>query len=91
MKFGISPFGIWRPGNPKGIDGLDSFSELYADSRKWWSSGWVDYLAPQLYWPIDSKEHSFPTLLKWWADQNLQHRHLWPGLNSAEVGVPAVR
>ena len=86
VKLGISPFGIWRPGNPKGIDGLDSFNELYADSRKWWNSGWVDYLAPQLYWAIDEKEHSFPLLLKWWAEQNLQHRHLWPGLNSAAVG-----
>jgi uncharacterized lipoprotein YddW (UPF0748 family) len=87
VKLGISPFGIWRPGNPKGVEGLDAFAELYADSRKWWASGWVDYLAPQLYWPIDAREQSFPALLKWWADQNVQRRHLWPGLNTANVGT----
>ena len=86
VKLGISPFGIWRPGNPAGVDGLDSYTELYADSKKWWNNGWVDYLAPQLYWPIGAKAQSFPVLLKWWAEQNTQHRHLWPGLNTANVG-----
>ncbi len=87
VKVGISPFGIWRPGNPPGIDGLDAFQDLYADSRKWWSQGWVDYLAPQLYWSIDSKAQSFPVLLKWWSDQNIQRRHLYPGLATANIGT----
>jgi hypothetical protein len=43
--------------------------------------GWVDYFAPQLYWPIASQEQSFPVLLKWWAQQNPKNRHLIPGLD----------
>jgi uncharacterized lipoprotein YddW (UPF0748 family) len=80
VKFGISPFGIWRPGNPAQITGLDSYAELFADSRKWLAEGWVDYLAPQLYWPIDQKAQSFPVLLQWWHDQNTRRRNLWPGM-----------
>jgi uncharacterized lipoprotein YddW (UPF0748 family) len=80
VKFGISPRGIWRPGYPPQIKGMDAYTNIYADSRKWLASGWLDYVAPQLYWPIEPKEQSFPVLLKWWADQNLKGRHLWPGL-----------
>jgi uncharacterized lipoprotein YddW (UPF0748 family) len=82
VKFGISPFGIWRPGNPPKIAGLDAYDHLYADSRKWILNGWADYFSPQLYWPIDSPGQSFPLLLDWWEAQNKQARHLWPGLNS---------
>ena len=53
VKFGISPFGIYRPGNPPGIVGLDQYESLYADVKLWLTKGWVDYLAPQLYWRID--------------------------------------
>lgn len=87
VKVGISPFGIWRPGYPASVDGLDSYEELFADSKKWWNQGWVDYLAPQLYWAIDAKQQSFPALLRWWTEQNTQRRHLWPGLNTANVGT----
>lgn len=80
VKFGISPFGIWRPGSPPQIKGLDSFAVLHADSRKWLASGWVDYLAPQLYWGVAPAETSFPVLLKWWAQQNLKARLLCAGL-----------
>ena len=80
VKLGISPFGIWRPGNPPQIKGLDAFSVLHADSRKWLANGWVDYLAPQLYWGIAAQETSFPVLLKWWAQQNLRARLLCAGL-----------
>jgi uncharacterized lipoprotein YddW (UPF0748 family) len=81
VKFGISPFGIWRPGNPPQITGSDPFTKLYADSRHWLVNGWLDYFSPQLYWRIEQKEQSFPVLLDWWAQQNLKHRHLWPGLS----------
>jgi uncharacterized lipoprotein YddW (UPF0748 family) len=80
VKFGISPFGIWRPNNPPGIKGLDAYDQLYADSRKWINNGWCDYWSPQLYWPTTAKEQSFPLLLAWWADQNTQRRNFWPGL-----------
>jgi len=85
VKFGISPFGIWRPGNPPQVKGLDQYSELYADAKKWLNNGWCDYFAPQLYWSIDSREQSYPVLLKWWAEQNEKHRHLVPGINTTRA------
>ncbi len=86
VKFGISPFGIWRNGVPEGTRGLDSYEKLYADSRRWLASGWLDYCAPQLYWDIAADGQSFPKLLQWWAAQNPQHRHVWPGLNTVRIG-----
>lgn len=82
VRVGVSPFGIWRPGNPAGITGLDAYATIYADSRHWLQSGWVDYLAPQLYWSIASTGQSFPALLGWWRQQNSLRRHFWPGLAS---------
>ena len=86
MKVGISPFGIWRPGNPPSVAGLDAYAAIYADSRKWLQEGWVDYFAPQLYWAIASPQQSFPALLDWWLGQNPLGRHVWPGLATYRVG-----
>jgi uncharacterized lipoprotein YddW (UPF0748 family) len=83
VAVGISPFGIWRPGYPEGIDGLDSFRETYADSRKWLREGWLDYIAPQLYWQVDAAENRFRALDAWWRTQNPLGRHIWPGLYTA--------
>jgi len=88
VKFGLSPFGIWRPGHPPQIKGYDPYVKLYADARKWLVEGWCDYMAPQLYWAIDPPAQSFPALLTWWNEQNPKHRHLWPGINSLKVGEP---
>lgn len=85
LKFGISPFGIWQPGFPKGIVGMNSYAELYSDSRKWISEGWVDYLAPQLYWPIQQERQSYVKLLDWWLSQNKRGRHVWPGSAAYKV------
>jgi uncharacterized lipoprotein YddW (UPF0748 family) len=85
VKVGISPFGIWRPGNPSGITGLDAYASIYADSRKWLQSGWVDYLAPQLYWGITPPQQSYTALMDWWFQQNTAERHVWPGLASYRV------
>lgn len=80
VKFGISPFGIWRPGYPSGIKaGVDQYADLYADARKWLQEGWCDYLTPQLYWPVKQTAQSYPALLDWWMEQNPLGRHLWPG------------
>lgn len=87
VEFGISPFGIWRPGFPKQIQGLDTYAKLYADSHSWFVNGWLDYFSPQLYWPVDQREQSFPALLQWWSEQNVKHRHLWPSLNTSNVGT----
>lgn len=86
VKFGVSPFGIWRPGNPPQIKGLDAYAELYADSRKWLANGWVDYFAPQLYWAIEPPDQSFPVLLKWWTAQNPKGRLLVAGMNTTQAG-----
>src|SRR5256714_1311471 len=79
VKFGISPFGVWRPGNPPQIGGFDSYAELYGDSRKWLGDGWGDCFPPQPSWPIDRPGLSYPVLLQWWVEQNLKGRHIWPG------------
>ena len=84
-RVGISPFGIWRPGNPAGVVGLDAYTDIYADSRNWLQKGWVDYFAPQLYWSLTSTGQNFTALLDWWSAQNTQRRHLWPGLAAYRV------
>ena len=88
VQFGVSPFGIWRPGVPAGISpkALDAYGRLYADGRAWLAAGWVDYLAPQLYWPIAQREESFPALLQWWRAQNTKGRHVYAALNDAAAG-----
>jgi len=85
VKVGISPFGIWKPGHPPGITGFDPTERLFADSRKWLQAGWLDYFAPQLYWPIERTAQSFPKLLSWWSEQNSQNRHMWPGMFTSKV------
>lgn len=85
VKFGISPFGIYRPGQPEQIRGLDAYDQLYADSLKWLQQGWVDYLAPQLYWRIDPPAQSYPVLLNWWVDSNSKQRHIYPGNNLGQL------
>jgi len=81
VKFGVSPFGIWRPGYPESIEGFDQYDQLYADARLWLNKGWVDYFSPQLYWPVNRYAQSFPVLLGWWAGENKMKRHLWPGIS----------
>lgn len=85
VKFGISPFGIWKPGFPYGVTGLSQYDELYADAKLWLNKGWIDYFTPQLYWPIDSPRQSFTSLLQWWNSENTHKKHLWPGLNTVEI------
>ena len=85
VKVGLSPFGIWRPGNPPTVVGLDAYATIYADSRTWLQQGWVDYLAPQLYWAIASPGQSFPALLDWWLGQNSLGRSVWPGIATYRV------
>lgn len=71
VSFGISPFGIWRNKNtdPKGsaTSGLESYDTIYADTRAWVQNGWLDYIAPQLYWTIGFDKADYTTLLKWWT------------------------
>lgn len=88
VKFGISPFGIWRPGNPETVRGFDAYEKLFADSRKWLREGWVDYFTPQLYWAMDKDGQRYPELLTWWVAQDTLQRHVWPGNYTDKVGEP---
>ena len=86
VRVGISPFGIWKPGVPASTKaGLDAYGELFADSRKWLAEGWVDYLAPQLYWGIHPADQSFPVLLDWWRAQS-RGTPVWPGIATERIG-----
>ena len=85
VKFGISPFGIYRSGEPAGIVGLDAYNVLYADSKKWLQQGWIDYIAPQLYWRTDQTKQGYQTLLKWWTEINTKQRHVYAGNNLGQL------
>jgi len=73
VEFGISPFGIWnnKKDDPTGSDtnGLSSYGDLYADARTWIRGGWIDYIAPQLYWTIGYKAASYDKLVDWWSKE----------------------
>lgn len=80
VRVGISPFGIWQPGVPASIEArVNAYDHLYGDSRRWLQEGWCDYLAPQLYWPIQPAAQSFTTLMQWWQSQS-RGRPVWPGM-----------
>lgn len=86
VQFGVSPFGIPRPGRPPGVVGFDQYESLYADTELWLRNGWCDYWSPQLYWKIDAPGQPFRPLLDHWRSENRQGRHLWPGLSISRVG-----
>ncbi len=86
VRFGISPFGIGRPDRrPAGIVGFSQYDRLYADTETWLARGWLDYLSPQLYWPIAQAPQAFDVLLDYWLAQNTQGRHVWPGLYTSRI------
>lgn len=72
VKFGVSPFGIYRnlssdPAGGSNTRGLQNYDDLYADVLKWVDEGWVDYLVPQLYWEIGNASADYETLARWWS------------------------
>lgn len=81
VRFGISPFGLPAPQRPAGIAGFDQYAKLYADPQLWSDRGYVDYLAPQLYWPTTRKEQAFEPLLTWWTNHAQGGRYTFAGLN----------
>ncbi|QDH78293.1 family 10 glycosylhydrolase [Echinicola soli] len=73
VQFGVSPFGVWRNASvdPRGSNtraGHTNYDDLYADPLVWMKNGWVDYIAPQIYWSLDFPAASYKTLIKWWSD-----------------------
>lgn len=86
VRFGISPFGIGRPSlRPPGIVGFSQYDKLYADAELWLAKGWLDYLSPQLYWPVAQAPQAFGVLLDYWLAQNPYRRHVWPGLYTSRI------
>lgn len=83
VRFGVSPFGIWRnkKTDPRGSDtsGLQNYDALYADVLLWEEKGWVDYLIPQLYWELDHKSAGYLVLVDWWNRNAGKNRHLFIG------------
>lgn len=83
VRFGISPFGIWRnkKTDPRGSEtnGLENYDALYADVLLWEEKGWIDYLLPQLYWELDHKAASYRVLADWWNKNAGKTRHLYIG------------
>ena len=89
VQFGISPFGIWKPGFPQGVTGFNQYESLYADAKLWLNEGWCDYYTPQIYWQIESKGQPYGKLLAWWVAENTQKRNLWPGNFTSKLGERA--
>jgi len=82
-KFGISPFGVWRnkTADPDGSNtkaGQTNYDDLYANILLWLQQGWVDYVAPQLYWEIGHKLADYQELIKWWSEHSYG-RHIYIG------------
>ena len=90
VKLGISPFGVWsnKSNNRMGSDtraSIGSYDNLYADVLKWLRLGWIDYVAPQLYWNIGFEPADHKTLLDWWG-ANTSGKHLYIGHGAYKVG-----
>jgi len=84
VKFGISPFGVWRNASkdPQGSEtrgGQTCYDDLYSDVVLWMKNGWIDYLLPQLYWEHGHRAAAFDVLLPWW-EQHTYGRHMYYGL-----------
>lgn len=90
LKFGISPCGVWRnkgtdPAGSKTYGALASYDDLFADSRKWIEEGWVDYIAPQVYFSSGFGRVPYKNLVDWWTE-NSYGRHLYVGMGAYRVG-----
>jgi uncharacterized lipoprotein YddW (UPF0748 family) len=90
VRFGISPFGVWRnkDKDPDGSEtqaGQTNYDDLYADVLKWLKEGWIDYVTPQLYWHIGFKVADYTVLLDWWSKHSYG-KHLYVGQAVYRVG-----
>lgn len=91
VKFGISPFGIWR-NKDKDVNGSDThggqtnYDDLYADILLWLKNGWIDYVAPQLYWEQGHKLADYNTLIDWWS-KHAYGKHVYIGHGIYRAGT----
>ena len=93
-KFGISPFGVWRNSDkdPEGSNtkaGQTNYDDLYADIVLWLKNGWIDYVAPQLYWEFGHKAAPYEILLDWWS-KHTYGRQCYIGLGIYRAGSSAI-
>lgn len=89
-QFGISPFGVWRnkENDPDGSNtqrALTNYDDLYADILNWLDNGWIDYVAPQLYWNIGHRNVDFSHLVDWW-NEHTYGRNCYIGVGLYQVG-----
>lgn len=90
VKFGISPFGVWRNADkdPRGSNtkaGQTNYDDLYADILLWLEKGWIDYVAPQLYWEFGHKAAPYEVLIDWWSKHSYG-KHCYIGLGIYRAG-----
>jgi uncharacterized lipoprotein YddW (UPF0748 family) len=90
VRFGISPFGVWRnqSQDPEGSNtsaGQTNYDDLYADILLWLKNGWIDYVVPQLYWEIGHNKADYTTLVEWWS-KHTYGRHCYIGLGLYRAG-----
>lgn len=83
VKFGVSPFPVWRSTkyDPKlgvNVNSSSSYDDLCADVLLWVQKGWIDYVMPQLYGNIGNKYLDYSKLIKWW-DKNCENANLYIG------------
>lgn len=83
VKFGVSPFGVWRnieddPFGSRTKAGVRCYDDLYADVMKWIRKDWIDYVVPQVYWSIGFEPADYLTLTNWWSS-NTKDCHLYIG------------
>jgi uncharacterized lipoprotein YddW (UPF0748 family) len=91
VKFGISPFGVWRnndkdPAGSATRAGQTNYDDLYADVLTWLREGWIDYITPQLYWPIGFAVADYTVLLEWWS-RHTYGKHLYIGQGIYRLGA----
>lgn len=91
-QFGISPFGIWRNISKDSVNGSNTnggssnYDDLYADILLWLKKGWIDYVAPQIYWEFDHKVAPFGVLLDWWSKHSFG-RNCYIGIGMYKAGT----
>jgi uncharacterized lipoprotein YddW (UPF0748 family) len=92
VKFGVSPSGIYRNSTNPAIgtptSGLEHYTTLFADTKRWLQEGWVDYIAPQVYWYIGQPGANYAAIVPWWNNQ-ANGRHIYIGMAGYKVNDPA--
>lgn len=93
-QFGISPFGVWRTQEKDPVEGSktngasSNYDDLYADILLWLKKGWIDYVAPQLYWEIGHRIAPYEVLLNWWS-KHTYGKQCYIGLGIYRAGTNA--